>query len=347
MVGARMLDRRSTLMLISGVIVLIAGAIFAILAGSSGVGLPELLLMLQGKEAPGLSREIILYVRLPRLIAAAGAGGALAVAGLLLQVILGNILASPSVLGMNASAGFTVVLAAIIAPLSVVARFGAAFIGSYLAAIIVFMLARNTGETRRVIILAGVAITSLFSAGTQMLITFFPDAVFDKQAFTVGGFANAQLEWAVPFTLVIVAALAVSLLLGPRLDVLLLGDEVAGALGLNVKQVRTISLMLSALLAACAVSLGGLLSFIGLMVPHALRKVVGNQHRALLPLCAVWGAAFLIVCDTLARIIFAPFDFPVGLILALLGAPFFLSLILRREGGRRYTFGKRLAGGRR
>ena len=302
--------------------------------GSSGVGWHEIgeLLAGRGDALPKGARAIVLYVRLPRIIAALAAGAALAVAGLLLQVVLSNILASPSILGMNSSAGFMVVLAAVAFPYSWFSRFGAAFVGSLLAAAMVYFLARNMGQTRRVIILAGVAIGSLFGAGSEVVITLFPDTVFDKQAFTIGGFANVQLALAVPFALIIVAALAGAMLLGAQLDVLLLGDEVAAAVGLNVRATRGIAMLLAALLAAAAVSLGGLLSFVGLLVPHALRTLVGQKHRALLPLCALWGGAFLLLCDTLARLLFAPHDLPVGLILALLGAPFFLSLILRKKG---------------
>ena len=119
-----------------------------------------------------------------------------------------------------------------------------------------------------------------------------------------------------------------------ELDVLTLGEETARGLGMDVKKIRTLLLVLSAMLAGAAVSFAGLLGFVGLIVPHAVRRVAGSESRFLLPLCAMGGAAFVTVCDTAARVIFAPFELPVGILLSVLGGPAFLVLLLKRKGGR-------------
>jgi iron complex transport system permease protein len=141
----------------------------------------------------------------------------------------------------------------------------------------------------------------------------------------------------IPAGVLICVALAVVFSLGNELDVLALGEETAQSLGMPVKTVRTWLLVLSAMLAGAAVSFAGLLGFIGLIIPHAMRRIVGSESRALLPMCAIGGGAFVTLCDTAARVIFAPFELPVGILLSILGGPFFLTLLLKRKGGRSHA----------
>lgn len=308
---------------------LLAGAGLCLGAAKTPPG--QVLGWLMGRGT-GSAAAILSYARLPRVAASYLCGMALAVSGLLLQAALGNALASPSTIGVNAGAGFFVVLSGILFPLSLSARTAAAFLGAFLAAMAVYGLARCTGGSRLTIVLAGVAITSLFSAGSDALVTFRPEAVMDRSSFSIGGFGGVlapSFRGPAPFLLL---GLLGAALLAARLNILLLGDEVAASLGLPVALCRFLAILCAAMLAAAAVSIGGLLSFVGLLVPHSLRLLLGGDYRWLVPFCALGGGMLLLACDILARVLFAPYELPVGIFLAFLGAPFFLWLLLGRRG---------------
>jgi len=178
-----------------------------------------------------------------------------------------------------------------------------------------------------------VALNSLLGAISDTVITLDPDVGILQNDFRIGDFSFITPTSLLPASVLILFSLAILCLLGNVLDVLSLGEDSARGLGLNTSLVRVLFLMLAAILAGTAVSLAGLLSFVGLLVPHAIRRLGITESRHLLPLCALFGAAFVALCDILARILFAPFEIPVGIIMAFLGAPFFLYLLLRRKGG--------------
>lgn len=306
-------------------------AVTALCIGPSGAGPTEVFHWLTGGTTEAAVANILAYARLPRILAAYLCGMALAVSGLLLQVSLGNALAAPSTIGVNAGAGFFVVLCGLVFPYSLTARAAGAFFGAFLAAMTVYLLAKKTGGSRLTIVLAGVAITSLLSAGSDALVTFRPDAVMDRSNFSIGGFGGLVLPCVGGIFPFLVLGLLGAVLLSPRLNVLLLGDEVAASLGLHVPLCRFFTLLCAALLAASAVSIGGLLSFVGLLIPHAMRFMIGSDHRWLVPYTALVGGVFLLLCDTLSRTLFSPFELPVGILLSFLGAPFFLWLLLGRK----------------
>lgn len=274
--------------------------------------------------------NILWYVRIPRTIATILCGSALAVAGLLFQSALNNALASAGTIGVNSGAGLFVVLGAILFPGVFVAKSIFAFAGSLLAAILIFFIARKN-VSKSTIVMAGVAISSLLTAFSDTLITLYPDTVMDKSTFFIGGFAHVQ-SVSLPFIgFVVIVCLIASCVLATRMNVLMLGDEMANSLGLPVVRTRYILIFIGAILAACSVSIGGILSFVGLLVPHMMRSLLGNDHRYLLPATLLVGAILVLGCDLLARLIFAPFEIPVGIILSFLGSPFFLWLILSRR----------------
>ena len=155
--------------------------------------------------------------------------------------------------------------------------------------------------------------------------------------FRVGGFGSVSYIRLIPAGVLIVLALTAVLSLHNELDVLALGEETARGLGMNVKKTRTLLLVLCAMLAGAAVSFAGLLGFVGLIVPHAVRRISGSESKYLLPLSAMGGAAFVALCDTAARVVFAPFELPVGILLSVLGGPTFLLLLLNRKGGRTHA----------
>jgi iron complex transport system permease protein len=264
-------------------------------------------------------------------LAACACGVSLAVSGALLQAALDNDLASPQVMGISAGAGFFALAGTLLFPFSGVARQLMALVGALVSTLMVYLVARRAGAARTTLVLAGVAVSSLMSAGSNAIVTIWPKTVVDKLAFSLGGLTGAtvsQLTLSAPF---MVAGLGAALLLAPGLDLLALGDETAIGLGLDVRRHRVVAIVCAATLAAAAVSVCGMLGFVGLMVPNLVRMAVRCGLRWGLPLCAIWGAVLLVTCDLLARVLFFPYELPAGLLLSLLGAPFFIMLLMRRR----------------
>jgi iron complex transport system permease protein len=280
------------------------------------------------------SRLIVTQIRAPRAASALLCGAALAVSGLLAQCLLSNPLASPTLLGVNSGAGLLIALCGVWFPAGVALRPVFAFGGALLASLLIYALSARVGSRRGTILLAGVAVSSLLSAGIDALHHVFPQALPGYQSFLLGGFAQAAWQTLSPAAWLILAALACALLLGGELDVFALGDETAQSLGQNVPRVRIAALLLSSILAGAAVSVCGLLSFVGLLAPHIARKLFpGSNARRLVLVCALLGAALVALCDLLARTLFAPYELPAGILLSFLGSPFLLWLLLKRRAG--------------
>lgn len=277
---------------------------------------------------------IFWFVRLPRTAACLLAGAALAVSGAVIQTVLQNKLASPGIIGVNAGAGLAVTLACAVGVLSGWAVAASAFFGALTAALLVLFAAERTGASRTTVILGGVAVNSILNALSEAVTTLVPDTAILSRDFRVGGFSAVSHTRLVPAGILILAALAILLTLRSELDVLSLGEETARSLGLPARKFRNVFLILASLLAGAAVSFAGLLGFVGLIVPHAARRFTGGESRRLLPLCALVGAGFVALCDVISRLLFRPYDPPAGILLALLGGPFFLMLLWKRKGGR-------------
>ena len=276
---------------------------------------------------------IFRYVRLPRTVGCLLAGAALAVSGAVIQGVLHNKLASPSILGVNAGAGLAVTVCCAFGALSGWAIAGSAFLGAMMAVLAIVFVAEKAGASRTTVILGGVAVNAFLNALSEGITTVVPEVGMLTGDFRVGGFGSVSWVRLVPAGILIFAALLAVFLLRNELDVLTLGEETARSLGLEVKRVRTLLLALAAMLAGAAVSFAGLLGFVGLIVPHAIGKLAGRESRYLLPLCALGGAAFVTFCDTAARLVFSPYELPVGIVLSVLGGPTFLLLLLKRKGG--------------
>lgn len=280
--------------------------------------------------------SILVHARVPRTLAALLAGFALALAGALIQAVLNNAMASPNVIGVNAGAGFFAMLTAVLFPGVAGLTPMASFLGAFGTALFIYLLAVRAGLSRTTLILAGIAVSSILTAGINTITLLFPDTVIGATGFMLGGFSGmtlAAIQGAGGYLLlgtVLAGFLAVDL------NVLQLGEESAASLGLHVGRVRFLAILASALLAGAAVSFAGLLSFVGLLVPHMARRLVGGDNRWLLPASALLGGSFVLGCDVLSRLLFTPFEFPVGIIMSLLGGPFFLHLLMRRKRSRVY-----------
>lgn len=318
-------------MLAAGGLVLVICFAMSVFAGNSAVSSGELLDALTGKGTNPSAALILFQVRIPRALAAVFCGAGLAAAGLLLQSGLGNALAAPGVMGVNAGAGLFVLLAGLIFPMSAAAREGMAFAGALISTMIVYLISKMAGLSRSTLILSGVAVSSLMTAGINAIITIRPEAVADKVAFNLGGLQNvsvSQLIFSVP---VILMGLAGGLLLSGGIDLFALGDETAHGLGLNVRRCRFLTIVCAAVLAAAAVSVCGLLGFVGLIIPNLIRMISPGSCRYQIAMCTLWGSAFLLLCDTLSRLLFFPYELPAGLLLSFLGAPFFIYMLTRRK----------------
>lgn len=327
-------EKAAPFVTIASVTVLAAVTAAAFLVGSSSVSLGDLVAWVTGGQVSDAAKSILVNVRLPRVLAALLAGSALAVSGAIIQAVLDNPLASPNVIGINSGAGLFVLLAAAVFPAALWLPPLAAFAGALVTALIIFGISLGANTSRLTVVLAGIAITTVFGAGMNTILIVNPDAYVGSSMFLVGGLSGVlmnDLWWPAIY---IAGGLFAAMAAAGKLNIMALGDDTAHALGMNVGACRLVLLGLAALLAGAAVSFAGLLGFVGLIIPHLVRFFVGHDNRVVLPLSAACGAAFVVVCDLLARVLFAPYEVPVGILMAFLGGPFFIYLILKnRRGG--------------
>ena len=248
-----------------------------------------------------------------------------------MQLSLNNTLASPGIIGVNAGAGLFVLAVSLVFPYAAFIRSVGAFCGALCAVFIVYLISGRAGITKTTLVLSGVAVSSLMTAGIDILITVHPEIVADKIAFSLGGFQNvsvASLRIAAP---VIVVGLGYACVLAGGIDLFQLGDEAAFGLGLPVRLYRVLAIAVAGMLAGAAVSVCGLLGFVGMLIPNLIRLFSKNKTRRSIILCAVLGADFLLFCDVLSRVLFFPYELPVGLFLSCLGSPFFIWMLMAKK----------------
>lgn len=278
-------------------------------------------------ESPGPQFQIIHNIRLPRTLVAGLVGMSLSLSGCILQGIMRNPLASPHLIGISAGAGLAGIFILIVVPSAYHLLTPAAFAGALCTTVLIYSLAWQQGLQPTRLILAGVAVSSFLGAWITALMIFYPERVHSVLGFMVGGLAARSWKHFYIILPYSTAGFFFAIVMAKRLNILLLGDETARSLGLHVEANRLIFIVIAALLAASAVSVAGLLGFVGLIVPHMARFIIGSDYRFLLPASALMGAALLMICDTLARVALDPVEIPVGVIMAVLGAPFFLYLL--------------------
>jgi len=275
------------------------------------------------------ARTVIWNIRLPRMILAALVGINLALAGAILQGVMNNPLADPGVIGISSGAGLFAIFILVVMPQLQALVPIAAFGGAMLAAVIIYSLAWKGGIQPTRVILAGVAVSALFGAGISAMLVFYSERVFGALTFMNGSLSARswpEVKMILPYTIL---GLVCVLLFSQKLNILVLGDDVARGLGLHVEATRLLFTALAALLAASAVSAVGLLGFVGLIVPHTVRLLIGNDYKFMFPATALLGAALVMFSDTFARTVMSPTEIPVGIVMAIIGAPFFLYLLRR------------------
>lgn len=304
-------------------------SLLALSFGSSEASLLDFFRSLAAGDTGSSAYKIIYFSRLPRVLGALLAGSALAVAGTIMQAILQNPLASPNIIGINNGAGFLVLACSVLFPGRPALLPPAAFLGALLTALLIFALAMGRGTTRLSLVLTGIAMSSILGAGMNVIMLLFPDAYIGASTFLVGGLGSItmdSLQFAMPY---IVCGLVMAWLLRREMNIIALGSNAAKALGMAVATTRFLLMATAAVLTGAAVSFAGLIGFVGLIVPHALRFLIGSDHRMLVPACIFAGAGFVTFCDFISRILFSPYEVAVGILLSLAGGPFFIYLVIR------------------
>ncbi|MDR0709182.1 MAG: iron ABC transporter permease [Spirochaetaceae bacterium] len=323
-----------TFLLIAAVFTLMLSVMLSVSAGVAGGGIGTLFKMREFSGRNSMMGRIMFEMRLPRALAACMTGAAFALAGSVMQGITHNPLADSGLLGINAGAGFMVILTTVLRPsMSAIGTMFSAFLGGALAAALVYGLGmgKKTVKTIR-LILAGSAVAAMLSALSQGLALGFGlsrDLSFWSSG-SLSGISWARLRIASPL---IIAALITGLVISGKLSVLALGEEIAAGLGLNIWAVRLMGLAVVLALAGLSVTLAGGISFLGLIVPHTARFLAGSDYRRIMPVSALLGGILLVLSDAAARMINAPFDTPVGALVSLIGVPFFLAMTFRKKGG--------------
>ena len=317
-------------LMITGVLVLCASLLLSISFGASKYSFFEMIG--QAMSGGGTAANILIFLRLPRTLAAALAGAGLACAGAVIQNVLINPLAGPNIIGVNSGAGLAAALVSSLLPLGTDVLPIAAMAGALFAMLLIYSIARTTGASKITIVLSGVAVNALFNAGADAVHTLFPDTLIGGSYFRIGGFAGMEITKIFPAGWYIIAGILLALLMGGELDVLSLGEENAESLGQRTGLIRFIMLFIASMMAGASVSFAGLLGFVGLIVPHAVRPFAKGSSRLLIFSCALFGASFVLISDCVSRLIFMPYEMPVGIIMAFVGGPFFIYLLMRRGG---------------
>ncbi len=322
------------LVLVLGALLALAAGLASLLLGAAEIPATTLVEAVLAPDPGSTPQLILLSERLPRAAIAALVGASLAVAGALMQTLTRNALAAPSILGINAGAMcFVVVASAVFALRSPLALVWVAFLGALAAALLVALLGRERGGGLSPVrvVLAGVAVTALFVSLAQGLLIIDQERFEGLLLWLAGSVAGRGLEVVTPLLPFFLVAAGLCALLVRQLNLLVLDDEVGKGLGLRTGRVRLLAGAVVIVLAGGSVAMAGMIGFVGLIVPHMVRALFGRDHRWVLPGCVLLGAGLLLAADTLARFLLSPQEVPVGVMTALLGTPFFLTLARRRS----------------
>ena len=337
--------RRTTIWTILLVLLLITVFACGIIIGPTSINLSDVRIALAhnifGVEAPtsaSSTNAVIWDIRIPRLILGAAVGAGLAVAGAILQAVVRNALADPYILGINSGASTGAALAILFgvgAGFGEYALQGAAFIGALAASAVMFFIARSAGRLTSVrLLMAGIAVGYALSAVTSFLI-FASDSAEGSRSVMFWLLGSLGLgRWGLLLLVSVLVVVAVTIVfwsMGRRIDALTVGDDAALTLGVNPDRMRVLLVVLTCILVGSVVAMAGSIGFVGLVVPHAARRLVGGSHRHMLPVAALLGASLLIAADIGARTLLAPQEIPIGIVTSLVGAPF-LILLVRRMG---------------
>ncbi|MFH1913776.1 MAG: iron ABC transporter permease [Pseudomonadota bacterium] len=341
----RYIGWKSALVLATAVL-LVGALITGISVGAAGIPIPDVARSLAGLEVPRRIDAIVWNIRLPQALTAIMGGAGLAVSGAVMQSILRNPLGSPFTLGISHAAAFGAALSVMFLGGGIMTSTsadavnitnpyittGAAFLFSLLGAGVIIMVSRLRGATPEVMVLTGVALGALFTAGTMFLQYFADDVQLAAMVFwTFGDTSRASWSELGVITVVTLSCCAYFLANAWNYNAIDAGDETARGLGVRVEMIRVVGMLLASLVTAVIIAFLGIIGFVGLVVPHMARRVVGSDHRFLLPASILGGGLLLLVSDTAARLLLAPHLLPVSVLTAFMGAPVFIWLIVRGQ----------------
>lgn len=320
-------DRFRITLILVGLAAVFVGALFF---GSSALSPTEALRGIFGSG--GTASVIMRYVRLPRILAALTAGIGLSVSGILLQTVTDNSLASPGIIGVNSGAGLAVIIVMSFFPQASGFIPIAAFAGAAAATFIILFSAYRIGMSKISVILSGMAMNAVLNACISFISIIDTDVLSSYNFFSVGGVAGVMTNQLIVPSVMIFISFGMSLIFSRKIAVLHLGGDIAASLGINVGFMRTLCILLACASAASVVSFAGLLGFVGLIVPNMAKRICQSGSMAAQILAsALIGGIIVIAADTIGRTIFAPTEVPVGIVMSLIGAPMFFSLLLRRQ----------------
>ena len=316
-------------MILTTVFVLCFTILISLRIGSIDVSFKELI------DGMFLSKQsnnflIIRDLRMPRVLSAVLIGGNLAVAGALLQTTMKNPLADPGIIGISSGASLGAIAVMVIFTDLIKYKIIIAFIGGIIAACLVYLIGEDKGFSPVRIILAGVCVNSILNALSSMVTVFNSAGVSSIQTWLLGSLVNVTWNDFKILALYTIVGIALCLLVIKSCDLMGLGDKTAQSLGLNVNRVRVMITFVAVFLTSISTGVGGVISFVGLVIPHICRFLIGSSHKFLIPFSYVMGGFLLLVADTISRNIFRPYEIPVGVTMCLIGGPFFI-YILRRS----------------
>ena len=344
-------NRRNMIIILAALLAVVVLGIGCLFVGSSNMSFGEALEALMGGGSSAQSR-IIWRIRVPRVLAGVIAGAGLAVSGLIMQTTLNNSMASPSTLGVSNAAVFG-------ANLSIIAFAGGflstgnnlsnytlgaspyatsviAFVFAIVSVLVILGLCTLRSFSPNVVVLAGIAISSIWTAGTTLLQYYATDVGLSAAVvWTFGDLGRATYKTDIIMAVVVLVGLVYFLLMSWRYNALLSGEATAKTMGIHVNRLRFVSMLLASLITAVCVSFLGVIGFVGIICPHVTKKILGQDHRISIPVTALTGSLLLLFADTLSRSIGNGSALPVGAITSLLGAPFFLAIIFSRKENRR------------
>ncbi|MEW9079728.1 FecCD family ABC transporter permease [Terrisporobacter glycolicus] len=322
------LDRKKTLYIVASVIFLFIVSLVSMKLGSLDISYGELIkgIFINSNEG---NMSIIRELRFPRIIIAVLVGGNLAICGVLLQVVVKNPLADPGITGISAGASLVAVLIMVLFPGLSNLKPILAFCGGLISALLVFSIAYDKGFSPLRIILAGVAINAMLSAMSSILTTVNSTGISSVTNWLNGSLAT--VTWSDAKILVIYSLIGVliSFTLRQTCNLMSLGDKTAKSLGVNINKQRVIISAVAVFLASISTGVAGIISFVGLIVPHIGRFLIGSDHKYLIPFSFTMGAILLLIADTVGRCLFVPYEIPVGLVMSVIGGPFFIFLLRR------------------
>lgn len=320
---------RQSIVTAAGIALLLLSMVASLMLGQTTISFGTVYNALFHYDSEQIDQILVLTTRLSRTVIALVVGASLAVAGALMQALTRNPLASPGIFGINAGAMFAIVLlSSLFTFSSQTALAWTAYLGAAVAGVMVYVLGTlgNVRSSHLRIVLAGAAISALFISFTQALLVINQDGLDSMLFWLAGSVSGRSLSMLLPLLPYFVMALFLTLLLARHLNILVAGDEIAKGLGQRTALVRALSGLCVIGLAGGAVAIAGNIGFVGLIVPHIVRRVLSADHRWLLPGCAIFGATLLLLADIASRLLIVPQEVPVGAMTALLGAPFFIYL---------------------